>query len=37
MMQMNTNALRDSGILMTGAAAFSAVAIGGIIYYNIPK
>ena len=34
---MNTNALRDSGILMTGAAAFSAVAIGGIIYYNIPK
>jgi hypothetical protein len=36
-MMMNANTLRDSGILMTGAAAFSAVAIGGIIYYNIPK
>ena len=37
MMQMNANTLRDSGILITGVAAFSAVTIGGIIYYNIPK
>jgi hypothetical protein len=37
MMQMNTNALRDSGILMSGIAAVSAVTIGGIVYYNIPK
>jgi hypothetical protein len=36
MMMMNTNLLRDGGILMTGVAAVSAVAIGGIIYYNIP-
>jgi hypothetical protein len=36
MMLMNTNALRDSGILMSGIAAVSAVTIGGIVYYNIP-
>ena len=33
---MNANTLRDSGILMSGIAAFSAVTIGGIVYYNIP-
>jgi hypothetical protein len=36
-MMMNANTLRDSGILITSVAAFSAVTIGGIIYYNIPK
>jgi hypothetical protein len=36
-MMMNANTLRDSGILMSGIAAFSAVTIGGIVYYNIPK
>jgi hypothetical protein len=36
-MMMNANTLRDSGILITGVAAFSAVTIGGIVYFNIPK
>jgi hypothetical protein len=37
MMLMNANTLRDSGILITGVAAVSAVTIGGIVYFNIPK
>jgi hypothetical protein len=36
-MMMNANTLRDSGILMSGIAAVSAVTIGGIVYFNIPK